>query len=60
MIVDEIKKLKDELQEKAMALATKVYEEAAKANQAESEGTEEKETKKSKKDDVMDADYEEK
>ena len=42
-----------------MALATKVYEEAAKANQAE-QPEEEKTEKKSKKDDVMDADYEEK
>ena len=42
-----------------MAFATKVYEEAAKANQAE-QPEEEKTDKKSKKDDVMDADYEEK
>ena len=52
--IDEIKKLKDELQEKAMALATKVYEEAAKANQgAESSDT-------SSNDDIQEADYEEK
>ena len=40
-----------------MALATKVYEEAAKENQA-NESEEVKEDKKD--DDVMDADYEEK
>ena len=45
-----------------MALATKVYEEAAKNAQKENEtdSEESKEDKKSKKDDVMDADYEEK
>ena len=52
--IDEIKKLKDELQEKAMALATKVYEEAAKQNQANGEDT------TTSTDDVQEADYEEK
>ena len=55
--IDDIKKAKDKLQEKAMALASRVYEEAAKANQAnnqESANTEEK------KDDVKEAEYEEK
>ena len=52
--IDEIKKLKDELQEKTMALATKVYEEAAKANQAAGEET------SSSSDDIQEADYEEK
>ena len=31
--IDDIKKAKDKLQEKAMALASRVYEEAAKSNQ---------------------------
>ena len=52
--VDEIKKLKDELQEKTMALATKVYEEAAKANQANGEDS------SSNADDIQEASYEEK
>ena len=52
--IDEIKKLKDELQEKTMALATKVYEEAAKANQANGEDT------SSSADDIQEASYEEK
>ena len=60
--VEDIKSKTEKLNESAMALATKVYEEAAKAQQAESskEETEEKKDKKSKNDDVMDADYEEK
>lgn len=57
--LDAIKKAKDELQEKAMALATKVYEEAAKANQASSEGTTDSATE-DKSDDVQEANYEEK
>jgi len=57
--IEDIKSKTEKLNESAMALATKVYEEAAKANQAENT-EEEKEDKKSKKDDVMDADYEEK
>ena len=39
--IDDIKEKKEKLQEKAMALATKVYEEAAKARQSESANTEE-------------------
>ena len=64
--VEDIKSKTEKLNESAMALATKVYEEAAKAQQAESseEETEnkkdKKKDKKSKNDDVMDADYEEK
>ena len=59
---DKITELKDKLNEKAMALATKVYEEAAKKRQEESENNEETETKKSKKskkddDDVVDAEF---
>ena len=59
--VDTITKAKDKLLEKANALATKVYEEAAKNNQANGEGeaTEEKKSKKAD-DNVVDAEYEEK
>lgn len=57
--LDDLKEAKEKLQEKAMALATRVYEEAAKANQEE-EAKEEKKDKKSKKDDTEEADYEEK
>ncbi len=61
--IEDIKSKTEKLNESAMALATKVYEEAAKASQAESaeeDKEEKKKDKKSKKDDVMDADYEEK
>jgi molecular chaperone DnaK len=51
--IDDIKAKKEALNEKAMALATKAYEEAAKNNQQET--TEEK-----KDDTVIDAEYEEK
>ncbi len=57
--IEEIKKKKDALQEKAMALATKVYEEAAKNNQ----GSEENATSgdsANNSDDVEEANYEEK
>ena len=61
--IEDIKSKCEKLNETAMALATKVYEEAAKAQQAESSEEEIKEDKKkdkkSKKDDVMEADYEE-
>ena len=57
--LDDLKEAKDKLQEKAMALATRVYEEAAKANNTE-DVKEEKKDKKSKKDDAEEADYEEK
>ena len=57
--IDEIKELKEKLQEKAMALATKVYEEAAKANQA-AQGSDDEEETSSKKDNVQEASYEEK
>ena len=54
-----INKAKDKLLEKANALATKVYESAAKENQSES--TTEEQPKEDKKDDnVMDAEFEEK
>ena len=58
--VEDIKSKTEKLNETAMALATKVYEEASKNNQSEETSSEEKEEKSSKKDDVMDADYEEK
>ena len=60
--LDKIKNAKDELLKKANELATKVYEEAAKQNQNKEESSteEEKETKKDSKDDVVDAEYEEK
>ena len=58
--IDEIKNKSKELQDLAQKLATKVYEEAAKANQATQ--SEEKEDKKEDKkdDDVQEAKYEEK
>ena len=52
--IDEIKEKKEKLQEKAMALATKVYEQAAKERQNESK----EETKEDKKD-VEEADVSE-
>ena len=52
--IEDIKSKKDKLQEKAMALGAKVYEEAAKAAQ-EAKGSDEK-----KDSDVKDAEYEEK
>ncbi len=65
--IDEIKEKKESLQEKAMKLATKVYEEAAKNRQAEETADEKdddeddkKDKKKKKKDDdVEEADIEE-
>ena len=51
--IEEIKAKKDELQETAMQLGAKVYEEAAKANEAAKEEAEDK------KDDVIDAEFEE-
>ena len=61
--IEEIKEEKDKLQEKAVSIASKVYEQAAKERQAEQESSNEeapKEDKKSKKDDdVEEADIEE-
>ena len=56
---EDIKKKKDELNEVAMAFATKVYEEAAKKQQAE-QPKEDKDNKDSKDGNVKDAEYEEK
>ncbi len=61
--IDDIKAKTEKLNESAMSLATKVYEEAAKKSQeeqAKEDNKEDKKDKKSKKDDVMDADFEEK
>ena len=60
--MDDIKSKTEALNETAMALATKVYEEASKkqAEENKDEAKEDKEDKKDKKDDVVDADYEEK
>ena len=59
--IDEIKEKKEKLQEKAMALATKVYENIQKEQQANNtEESDSKNDKKSKDDDVKEADYEEK
>ena len=64
--IDKIKEEKEKLQEKAMALSAKVYEEAAKQRQAEEaeeddkkEDNKEKKSKKKKDDDVEEADIEE-
>ena len=56
--IDDIKSSKDKLSEKAMALATRVYEEAAKANQATEETT--TDNNQSNDSDVKEAEYEEK
>ena len=56
--LEDIKSKKEKLNETAMALATKVYEEAAKQAQSEQANEDVKEDKKD--DDVIDADYEEK
>ena len=56
--LERMKSAKDKLNEKAMALGSKVYEEASKNQQANPESGEE--TKEEKKDNVVDAEYEEK
>lgn len=59
--IEKIKEEKDKLQEKAMALATKVYEQAAKDNaSAGATATEEADSKNKDDDSVVDAEYEEK
>ena len=59
--IDEIKEKKDKLQEKAMALATKVYENVRKEQETNNNTETQDETKEEdKKDNVADADYEEK
>ena len=56
--IEDIKSKKDKLQEKAMALATKVYENIQKEQAAQNNTT--TENNEEKKDDVADASYEEK
>ena len=58
--LDKMKDAKEKLNEKAMALGSKVYEEAAKANQANAGATSESTSDDKKDDSVVDADYEEK
>lgn len=56
--MDKVKTIKEQLQEKAMNLSAKVYEQAAKEQQENSSN--ETSNDDSKKDDVQDAEYEEK
>ena len=58
--VEEIKSATEKLNEKAMALATRVYEEASKQAASESNDTEEAEETESKNDNVKEAEYKEK
>ncbi|HIT12279.1 MAG TPA: molecular chaperone DnaK [Candidatus Pelethosoma merdigallinarum] len=58
--IEDIKKKKDALSETAMAMATKVYEEAAKQAQANQANEENTDTSSKKDDNVQDAEYEEK
>lgn len=58
--VEDIKKKTESLNEVAMKLATKVYEEEAKKNQAETQNNDSSNEKTESKDDVEEATYEEK
>ncbi len=58
--IDDIKAKKDALNESAMQLATKVYEEAAKKAQEENNEGSKEDSSEDKKDDVIDAEFEEK
>ena len=58
--IEAIKTKKDALSETAMAFATKVYEEAAKAQQENNTETAAEDKKEDKKDDAIDAEFEEK
>ena len=58
--LDDIKAKKDKLNETAMALATKVYESAAQTSQENQAEANNEEVKDDKKDDVIDAEFEEK
>ena len=58
--VEKIKEAKDKLLTKANEFASKVYEEAAKANANNGESSTEETKSDAKNDDVVDADYEEK
>ncbi|MBR4619020.1 MAG: molecular chaperone DnaK [Bacilli bacterium] len=57
--LDDLKEAKDKLQEKAMELATKVYQQAQSEN-TEADSEDKKNNKKKKDDDAEEADYEEK
>ena len=59
-LVHRNKTKKDALSETAMAFATKVYEEAAKAQQENNTETASEDKKEDKKDDAIDAEFEEK
>ena len=58
--IEAIKTKKDALSETAMAFATKVYEEAAKAQQENNTESTTEDKKEEKKDDAIDAEFEEK
>ena len=58
--LEDIKAKKEKLNESAMALGAKVYEEAAKANQAAQGSESSSETESKKDDNIKDAEYEEK
>ena len=58
--IEKMKTAKDKLNEKAMALGQKVYEEAAKNNQNQETTNEENNTDNNTDDNVKDATYEEK
>jgi molecular chaperone DnaK len=58
--IEDIKKKMEALNEKAMALATKAYQEAAKTGQTSNAETETTTSDETKKDDVINADFEEK
>ena len=58
--LDDIKAKKEALNETMMALATKVYEEAAKQAQANEANTESNNANDDKNDNVKDAEFEEK
>ncbi len=58
--MEKIKEKKDKLQEKAMALATKVYEQVQKEQATKTEEAPKEDIKENKDDNVTDAEYEEK
>ena len=58
--IEDIKSKQEALNETAMALATKVYEQAAKERESSNDDNDDTTTKSSKNDDVMDAEFEEK
>ena len=58
--IEDIKAKQEALNETAMALATKVYEQAAKEREATSNDEDNDTSSSSKNDDVMDAEFEEK